>query len=285
MPHIPLSNGGFCLVDEEDLEWLSKYRWRASSRGRNPYAITTVRNGGWSKSVFMHKLILRQDDPYKVDHVNGNGLDNRRSNLRFCTTQQNSYNKRKIREGSHRYVGAVLRRRNGLWEAKLRAEKKVYYCGAWPTEIEAATARDRAALLMHGEFACLNFPGSEITPEHPSTLAKEAHAKFKSETQSKYYGVHRTRFGRFTAYAFSAESGGRVTLGNWLTEEQAAMAFDRAYKFFQVAPKFGLNFPGSECVASSPKELREEARLDSLPMDRRLWTRARRQSSPLSGLG
>lgn len=96
-----------------------------------------------------------------IDHKNGNGLDNRRSNLRFCTNAQNQHNQRKwgSRSGkplSSRYKGVSWHRR-GHWRAKIQAQGKRRYLGQFQSEEAAARAYDRAARELHGEFAVLNF--------------------------------------------------------------------------------------------------------------------------------
>ena len=148
---IPLGNGLFATVDAADYEKLSRYKWYANRHGRKIYAI--CRKQG--KDVYMHRMIMRPRKGYFVDHIDGNGLNNRRCNLRVCTARQNVVNRAPC-GGSSRFVG-VYRKRN-KWQAEIRCEGKYFYLGLFDDEVEAAKARDRKAYELHGEYAYLNFP-------------------------------------------------------------------------------------------------------------------------------
>jgi len=147
-----LSNGLFVTVDAADYKKLSEYRWYASRHGRQVYAICR-KNG---KERYMHRMIARPRKGYVVDHIDHNGLNNCRSNLRVCTRQQNHANRGPL-GGTSRFVG-VFRFRD-KWQAGIVYRTKHYYIGVFNDEVEAAKARDRKAYELHGEFAYLNFPG------------------------------------------------------------------------------------------------------------------------------
>ncbi len=148
---IPLGHGLFAVVDAEDYEWLSKYKWHAQRRGRKVYAIS-VKKG---KVVYMHRMIMRPCQGYVVDHLDGNGLNNRRCNLRVCTRQENAVNMGP-RGGASEFVG--VHRHKDKWEAQIVWRGKKHHVGVFADEVEAAKARDRKAYELHGEFAYLNFP-------------------------------------------------------------------------------------------------------------------------------
>jgi hypothetical protein len=148
---IPLGHGLFATVDAEDYEELSKYRWYASRHGRKTYAICLIEG----MVVYMHRMIMRPRRGYVVDHIDGNGLNNRRCNLRVCTRRQNQGNKRS-RGGTSRFVG--VSRERDKWLARIRYRGKVYHVGLFDDEVEAAKARDRKAYELLGEYAYLNFP-------------------------------------------------------------------------------------------------------------------------------
>ncbi len=148
---IPLGRGLFALVDAADYERISKYRWYAKRQGATIYA-TCIRKG---KVVYMHRLIMRARKGRIVHHIDGNGLNNRRCNLRICTHQQNQAN-RGPRGGSSQFVG-VLRHKD-KWEAGIRYRGEYFYLGLFDDEVEAAKARDRKAYELHGQYAYLNFP-------------------------------------------------------------------------------------------------------------------------------
>jgi len=148
---IHLSNSLFVTVDAADYKTLSEYRWYASRHGRQVYAICR-RNG---KERYMHRMIALPRRGYVVDHIDHNGLNNCRSNLRVCTRQQNHANRGPL-GGTSRFVG-VFRYRD-RWQAGIVYHAKHYYIGVFDDEVQAAKARDRKAYELHGEFAYLNFP-------------------------------------------------------------------------------------------------------------------------------
>jgi hypothetical protein len=148
---IPVGDNLFATVDAGDYRKLSKYKWYACGHGRTVYAVASV--GG--KMVLMHRLIMRPRKGYVVDHIDGNGLNNRRCNLRACTPAQNRVNRRP-RGGASGFVG--VKRIGNKWQAGIRYRGKFYYLGLFDDPVEAAKARDRKAYELHGEHAYLNFP-------------------------------------------------------------------------------------------------------------------------------
>ena len=148
---IPLGNGLFAILDDTDYEEISKHKWYVSRHGPTIYAICRKRGG----IVYMHRMIMRPRKGYIVDHIDGNGLNNRRCNLRVCTPRQNQANRRP-RGGTSRFVG--VRRSRDKWDAGLHWRGKYVYLGLFEDEVEAAKARDRKAYELHGEYAYLNFP-------------------------------------------------------------------------------------------------------------------------------
>ena len=145
---ILIGHGQFAIVDDEDYELLSKYKWRVAS-GKNHdhhYAIAGVR---------MHRLILDAPPGYMVDHINGDTLDNRKVNLRLCTNSQNQQNT-SSRGGTSKYKGVSFRSRDGRWIAAFQYDGIRYYCGIWDTEEEAARAVDKKRGEVCGDFASKN---------------------------------------------------------------------------------------------------------------------------------
>jgi hypothetical protein len=148
---VPVGHGLFALVDAADYEEVSRHRWHTIRKGSKVYACCHQGR----KLVSMHRMIMRPRTGYVVDHIDGNGLNNRRCNLRECTARQNRANTRP-RGGSSRFVG-VYRRRD-KWVAGLQYRGKYYYLGLFKDEVEAAKARDRKAYELLGAYAYLNFP-------------------------------------------------------------------------------------------------------------------------------
>ncbi len=148
---IAVGHGLFATVDAADYKKLSKYTWYLYRHGRTIYAACRTKG----KVVYMHRMIMRPRKGYVVDHIDGNGLNNRRCNLRVCTPAQNRANVRP-RNGSSRFVGVY--RRGNKWEGSIGYRGRHFYLGLFDDEVEAAKARDRKAYELHGPYAYLNFP-------------------------------------------------------------------------------------------------------------------------------
>lgn len=131
---IALTQGRFAIVDAADYDWLIRYKWRADKHYRTWYAMRSEDR----TTVSMHRQIMKVPEGLVVDHIDHNGLNNRRSNLRVCTRSQNQCNQRRF-GGKSKYKGVTWLRHTKKWAAK------VY---------------DRKASELHGEFAHLNFPES-----------------------------------------------------------------------------------------------------------------------------
>ncbi len=149
---IPLSQGLSALIDQEDLELLSRYRWYAARNSAGLFYATTRLN--------MHRLLLNAPLDLFVDHINGNPLDNRKENLRLCTNAENQQNT-DSRGGSSRFKGVSYSTPKKAWKAHFTAHGVFYFCGYWEKEEEAARAVDRRRKEVCGEFARLNFPEEE----------------------------------------------------------------------------------------------------------------------------
>ncbi len=158
---IPLTKGEFAIVDAEDFEWLNRYKWHTQTGGRTYYA-RSRKNG---KMIRMHRLITNAPKGLVVDHINHNGTDNRKLNLRLCTYAENSHNRRCGRRGSSKYKGVSRCKKKELFLACIRCDGKYYHLGRFKSEIAAAKAYDKKAVQLYGEFAYLNFPdlATEIT--------------------------------------------------------------------------------------------------------------------------
>ena len=139
------------LIDDEDFEKLSLYKWHISKRKSNIFYPTTIIN---RKIMFMHKMLMGESDLF-IDHINNNGLDNRKSNLRFCTHAENMRN-RKLNINSTTGYKGVWSRKNGF-SASIRFNNVRLWLGTFSTAKDAALAYDNKAKELHGNFARLNF--------------------------------------------------------------------------------------------------------------------------------
>jgi len=156
---IPLSRGGFALIDDADEEAVRQYSawWVIESPSMHlpSYYARGSRAGDRSKPL-MHKLLT---DWALVDHINGNGLDNRRENLREATRNQNMWNRRKGGATTSRFKGVSrYPQDHSRWIASIAVERRKHHLGIFANEVNAAIAYDTAARFHFGEFAALNFP-------------------------------------------------------------------------------------------------------------------------------
>ncbi len=151
---IPLTRGKFALVDAEDYYQLSKFKWCAAGGTNTFYAAASWRG----KGVTMHRVIMAPPDHLVVDHIDHNGLNNCKSNLRLCTHAQNIRNTRPTKGTSSRYKGVCWNKDAKKWRASIRLNRKSQHIGHFENEIDAAKAYDEKAAEVFGEFACLNFP-------------------------------------------------------------------------------------------------------------------------------
>lgn len=159
---IPLTQGKVALVDAADYERLSAFKWYAH-RGRcNWYAQRHI--SGSRKIQPMHRFILGVGDTkVMVDHIDCDGLNNRRSNIRPATPSQNQANRGKYACGTTSLYKGVYRHKDGRWVASIKHRRKRKCLGSFPDEISAAHAYDAAAVRLFGEFANLNFPEKEVS--------------------------------------------------------------------------------------------------------------------------
>lgn len=155
MKIIPLTQGYECLVDDEDFEYLTQWKWRVRIK-ENPYAVRTYRDEGKDSTIAMHRVIaqrMKLDTGKEVDHRNGNTLDNTRDNLRNCSRQQGQYNRKSFSSNKLGYKG-VCRDKN-KFRAQIRVDGKKISLGSFATPEEAYEAYKNAAIKYHGEFARL----------------------------------------------------------------------------------------------------------------------------------
>ena len=155
---IPLTMGKVAIVDAADFDALSAYKWCAMQSGNGKFRAMRKgpRNGGSGAAILMHRLVMSAPEGVKVDHINHDPLDNRRSNLRLCTRSQNICNRRMPRGPNTPYRGVSRRQDCKSWRAQIKADGRNIHLGNFHTPEEAARAYDAAARHYYGEFATLN---------------------------------------------------------------------------------------------------------------------------------
>jgi len=127
------------LLDSRDYKKMKQMKWKLARRGNNSYAQNY-------RGVLMHRLIMNAPEGLEADHVNGNGLDNRRSNLRLCTRQQNSWN-------TVRAKGYFLERASGKWRVQITHFGKKIHVGLFTSAAKARQAYIMAKKKYHGAYA------------------------------------------------------------------------------------------------------------------------------------
>ena len=143
------------IIDEDRKHILTEKKWRVSSRG---YVIHSHRVGKKVETIRLHRLLLGVTDPsIIIDHINGNKLDNRVSNLRIVTTSQNAMNQKKTKlKTSSRYKGVSKCTDRDRWICMIKVGTKTINLGRFKTELEAAKAYNKSALIHFAEYAKIN---------------------------------------------------------------------------------------------------------------------------------
>lgn len=167
MQRISTKRGIDILVDDADYPYLSQFHWMIVTSPRNRYAVRHVKTpDGRDTNRYMHREILGLTGrtPF-VDHIDHNGLNNQRSNLRTADYRLNGANRRKnAGKYSSKYKGVFYHKKYGYWQAQIQHKRNLTYLGWYKTEEAAAEAYNREARLRFGEFACLNeIPHSAVT--------------------------------------------------------------------------------------------------------------------------
>lgn len=147
------------LLDDDDADLASGYRWRSEAPRTNngsAFYVVTSRRRSVPHSLYLHRLATGASSGVRVDHINGDGLDNRRANLRLCTDAQNAWN-RHYRTGKSKYKGVAWNTKCQKWQVAIKANGRSRYLGLFIDEVEAAKVYDDAAICLFGEFANGNF--------------------------------------------------------------------------------------------------------------------------------
>ena len=166
---IKLTQGQFAIIDKEDYNKISEYKWFAVKSRNSFYAAS---HGKKRETIKMHRVILGLTERKQVcDHIDHNGLNNSKSNLRVCTDSENAKNTTSRKGASSKYLGVSdsptrkrklksggysINERNRKWLVQIQCDKKKSYVGRFATEIEAAIAYNKVAIEKFGSFANIN---------------------------------------------------------------------------------------------------------------------------------
>lgn len=154
MKEIKLTKGFTAKVDDEDFDFLNRFKWAASKCGKDHYAVTSYYHQSKKYKIYMHRLILLAFDKIViVDHQDRDTFNNQKSNLRMCSKMQNQWNNR-LRDGaSSKYRGVSFHAQSRGYVAQIANKGENIYIGYYRNEIEAAKAYNDAAIRLRGEFA------------------------------------------------------------------------------------------------------------------------------------
>lgn len=157
MKEIQLTQGKFALVDDGDFEFLNQWKWYVHPCLHTWYAYRNNEANWKKRKTIMHRIIFEHIPiGYQIDHINGNGLDNRRSNLRLCTCAQNQWNQSMRTDNTSGYRGVFWHKSSKCWTSSIRVHGKQIYLGLFKDKESAAVVYNEAALKYFGEFARVN---------------------------------------------------------------------------------------------------------------------------------
>lgn len=213
---IPLTQGKNAIVDFEDYEKISQYKWCVS----RSYAVSTIEG----KTVAMHRFVMGASGRKEyVDHRDGNGCDNRKFNLRLCTPLQSSHNIRKVsRETTSKFKGVRLEKRTNKWAVSIRNNYKRIFLTNIHCENTAAAIYNHLAKEFHGDFANYNVVDQSLVNQSEfekvlGRLTKISHSQYRGVTKSKNKWI-----------AQIIIDGNRKYIGSFSSEVKAAEAYNNA---------------------------------------------------------
>jgi len=158
MREILLTKGKVAIVDDEDFEEVNKHKWYCMPHRNTFYA---CRHGGNYSIINMSHQIMGNVDGKVIDHINRNGLDNRRCNLRFCSVSENCRNKKLNSNNTSGFRGVHWDLKCKKWVVQVQSNYTVVYRALFDDKVEAAMDYDRKARELFGDFVVLNFPSKE----------------------------------------------------------------------------------------------------------------------------
>jgi hypothetical protein len=156
MKLISLTKGKFTMVDDEDFDKLSKYKWMATTQRKTSYAGRDLSlGGGKSKRIYMHSILAKTPKGFVTDHIDGNSLNNQKKNLRVCTNAENLRNSGKPITNSSGFKGVSFHKQTGKYRARITLNRKEIYLGEYKSKEVAHEIVKKEIVFYHKEFAHL----------------------------------------------------------------------------------------------------------------------------------
>ena len=151
MRKIKLTQGKFALIDDEDYDWLNQWKWHATKEKHGvSYACRIVQKNKVIRMVIMHRLVAKTPVGLQTDHINHNGLDNRKKNLRSVTASENQLNRKGPQSNNTSgFIGVSWDQKSQKWRAEIKRNKKTTFVGHFPTKEDANRARLAALKMMY----------------------------------------------------------------------------------------------------------------------------------------
>lgn len=246
MREIKLTQGKVALIDDDDYERISQFKWCASRDSKTFYACRAIKRGDKWTTVPMHRIILDAPIGMEVDHIDHNGLNNQKSNLRIVTRGQNQFNKTPC--GKSKYLGVSLYTVKGRTyiKAYITHNRKRMELGHFYTEEAAAAAYNEAAIRLFGEFAHLNVI-ENLTDEDRDRIRVGARLKRNKELKEQERRGQREKKHKVGDYV-------RIRIGNAWLYGQIDKVYDDGYyevsygtkkRFDKLADGWSFDFFGS----------------------------------------
>lgn len=155
MKQIPISNtDSFALVDDEDYKYLSEYKWfnMAGYAVRQKYKIGSGKANRKVQTIRMHRWIMGFPEGKEIDHIDGNRLNNQKTNLRICSRNQNAFNSKTRSDNTSGFKGVIWSNQKNGWSVIVQKNRKVHYGGTFKDITDAMGAAYGLRLLLHKEF-------------------------------------------------------------------------------------------------------------------------------------
>lgn len=157
MKKIKLNLNKFAFIDSEDFNKVSAYKWYADKSGNGFYAVANSKDeNGKHKKIRMHQFIFGKKIGFQIDHIDGNGLNNMKSNLRYATHSQNQHNRKKYTNNTSDLKGVFWHKNKKKWYSAIRVSSKLVHLGYFDSKLKAHETYCKAALRFHGDFARIN---------------------------------------------------------------------------------------------------------------------------------